>query len=355
MPRARGYVWLTASVTLFGVLLSSGCTTVQPQSFIVPPDVPRELSFKPLEEYVIEPPDVLQIDAIRLVPKGPYRIEPLDTVLLRVTNTFPDEPLDGVFPVETDGTINLGLSYGGKFKVADLTAEEARTAIEKQLARFIKGHKVAVAVNPSRAMQQVHGPHLVRPDGTVGLGAYGSVDVSGMTIRMAKFFIEAHLSKEFLKPEVSIDVLAFNSKVYYVILDGAGNGQQVVRFPVTGKETVLDAIAQVNGILPVSDKREIYVARPVPGDTDEEQVLPVDWVALTTRGRAQSNYQLRPGDRVYIHSDPMVELDTRLARLLSPIERLFGVTLLGYTTVQRLNGPLYLGGINGTTTATTGP
>src|SRR5262249_21380636 len=135
------------------------------------------------------------------------------------------------------------------------------------------------------------------------------------------------------------------------ILDGAGNGQQVVRFPVTGKETVLDAIAQVNGMLPVSNKREICVARPVPGDTGEEQVLPVDWVSLTTRGQPQTNYQLRPGDRGYINSDSMVEFDTRLARILSPIERLFGVTLLGYTTVQRMNGPLYLGA-NGTTTTT---
>ena len=38
-----------------------------------------------------------------------------------------------------------------------------------------------------------------------------------------------------------MDVQGFNSKLYYVILDGGGAGQQVVRLPVTGNETVLDA------------------------------------------------------------------------------------------------------------------
>src|SRR5437764_12098250 len=34
--------------------------------------------------------------------------------------------------------------------------------------------------------QKVYGPHLVRPDGTVGVGTYGSVYVAGMTIDQAR-------------------------------------------------------------------------------------------------------------------------------------------------------------------------
>ena len=45
-----------------------------------------------------------------------------------------------------------------------------------------------------------------------------------------------------------------NSKVYYIITDGAGSGEQVFRFPVTGSETVLDAISQIGGLPPVSSK-----------------------------------------------------------------------------------------------------
>ena len=53
---------------------------------------------------------------------------------------------------------------------------------------------------------------------------------------------------------MSVDVLAYNSKVYYVIMDGGGYGQQIVRLPCTGNETVLDAIAQVNGLPQVASK-----------------------------------------------------------------------------------------------------
>ena len=133
-----------------------------------------------------------------------------------------------------------------------------------------------------------------------------------------------------------MDVAAFNSKLFYVILDGAGSGQQVFRLPVTGNETVLDAVAQVNGLLPVSNKREICLARPSPADELGDQVLPVDWEGLTTRGRTATNYQLQPGDRVYINSEAIVEFDTRLARIISPIERLLGVTLLGHATIRAL-------------------
>jgi len=327
----------------------AGCAHLSPPAVVpAPPDVPRELSKDSLAAYVVEPPDILQIDALRLVPKGPYRIEPLDTVLLRVTNTFPDEPLDGPYQVEADGTIDLGLTYGGKIRLADLTIEQARTAIEQQLAKHIKGHRVVLAVQSSRAIQQVRGQHLVRPDGTVGLGVYGAVKVVGLTIAEVKAAVEQHLSRDFLRPEVSVDVAAFNSKLYYVILDGAGSGQQVVRLPVTGNETVLDAIALVNGLLPVSDKREICLARPSPMDAAGDQVYPVDWEGLTTRGRTATNYQLLPGDRVYINSESIIEFDTKLARIISPIERLLGVTLLGHATVQALKrtDPL----VNGLTT-----
>jgi hypothetical protein len=61
--------------------------------------------------------------------------------------------------------------------------------------------------------------------------------------------------------------------------------------------------------------------------------MPVDWVAITTRGRTETNYQLLPGDRLYVKADCWAEFDTRLARVLAPFERVFGFTLLGSGTV----------------------
>ena len=62
--------------------------------------------------------------------------------------------------------------------------------------------------------------------------------------------------------------------------------------------------------------------------------MPVDWNGITACARTETNYQLFPGDRLFVKADPLVTIDTKLGRLFSPIERILGVTLLGQTTVR---------------------
>jgi len=301
-----------------------------------------------LPDYVIEPPDVLLIDAIRLVPQPPYRIEPLDALVINVTETLPDQPISGVYGVEPEGTVNLGFTYG-LVPVAGLTLDEIQQDIEKRLSKRLKpGFQVTVALGQFRGMQQIRGEHLVRQDGKVVLGTYGAVRVAGLTVEEAKVVIEVYLSPLLLKPEISLDVAGYNSKVYYVITDGGGNGEQVVRLPITGQETVLDAISQVNGLSPVSSKLCIRLARPTPADAECTQVFPVDWIAITQRGATGTNYQILPGDRIYVQAHPLVTIDTTLARIISPVERVFGIILLGSAMYRSLRP----GSGNGTGTGT---
>lgn len=193
--------------------------------------------------------------------------------------------------------------------------------------------------------QPVRGQHLVRPDGTVGIGAYGSVMVAGMTIDQAREeiakVIHARLEPGQVKLKdvvegLSVDVLAYNSKVYYVITDGGGYGEQVVRVPITGNENVLDAISQINGLPAVASKRHIWVARRNDGNCDHDTRLPVDWIGITQRGEAATNYQIMPGDRVYVRADRLIATNNFLAKVLAVPERLLGVTLLGSQTVNSI-------------------
>jgi polysaccharide export outer membrane protein len=185
--------------------------------------------------------------------------------------------------------------------------------------------------------QVVRGQHLVRPDGTIGLGIYGSVPVAGLTLDQVRDAIFEKLKERVkakgLDPlELYVDVLAYNSKVYYVITDGAGFGEQVYRFPIQGSETVLDGLAQINGLPPVASKNHIWVARRCPGN-GPCKILPVDWLGITQGGATATNYQIMPGDRIYVKADCWRTFDTRVAKVLSPFERIFGFTLLGAQTV----------------------
>jgi polysaccharide export outer membrane protein len=328
-------LWAVLAVAVFG----TGCVTHPLVADGGPPEIPHELRKSTLPPYVIEPPDELLLTAVRLVPKPPYRIEPLDQLIIQVPEALPTDPITGIYPVEPEGTVNLGLRYG-TVRVVGMTLEEAKAAVEAHLKPILKEPQALVALAQSRALQQIQGPHLVRPDGTVVLGSYGGVYVANMTIRDAKAAIEAHLSQFLLRPEIAVDVIGMNSKVYYIVSDNAGFGATIVRRPITGNETVLDALSDIGGLPAVSSKKRIWIARPAPAEICGEQILPVDFRSIVKCAHTATNYQLLPGDRLYIHSDPLICTDNYLQKVFAPVERIFGIAVFGQGALQsfRTNG-----------------
>jgi polysaccharide export outer membrane protein len=208
--------------------------------------------------------------------------------------------------------------------------------------------------------QPITREHLVRPDGTVNLGIWGSVSVAGLTTDQAKEAIRRHVfnvmqnhpeaNRSFTQVDdpdkllVVVDVVGYNSKRYYVITDGAGFGERVYSFPVQGHETVLDALANINGLPEVGSKRYIWVARRTPHAHEAEQILPVDYVGLTQHGITQTNYQILPGDRVYVRAEKEFRMDGYLQKVLTPIERVLGFTLLGSSTYNSVTNRRQGGG-----------
>ncbi len=155
--------------------------------------------------------------------------------------------------------------------------------------------------------QPISGPFQVRPDGTVGLGAWGSVALTGRTLEEAVSAVRNHVAKraENVPAEnlvVIVDVRAYNSKAYYVIADSNTSKQNVIRLPITGGDTVLDALANVSGLLDQGHKLSIRIARPGKNG-GVAQMLPVDWEGITQHGVTYTNYQILPGDRLHVTRD----------------------------------------------------
>jgi len=170
----------------------------------------------------------------------------------------------------------------------------------------------------------IAGELLVRPDGTVTLGYYGDVYVAGLTLKEVKAKVVAHLRGPLgdeqlglVEPDpkrpgqtravaaadsarVRVDVAAYNSKFYYVQGAVASPG----RFPVTGGETVLDAINHAGGLSSAGAAGNIRLVRlSLPGGRGE-RVLPVNLFAIVNAGDPETNYQLMPGDRLVVSCDP---------------------------------------------------
>lgn len=287
-----------------------------------------------MPDYIIEPPDILTINAISLIPRSPYQLSQLDVVSISTAGLFEEGTIAGEYTVQPNGTIQLGYEYGA-IAAAGKTVEQLQADILNQLRKNYRNAQVWITLLQTSAQQQIAGEHLVAPDGKVNLGTYGRVRVVGMTIEEAQRAVQTHLSQYLDNPQIALDVFGFNSKVFYVVTQGAGLGDQVVIIPSKGNETVLDAIGQIQGLQSTSSTR-MWIARPGYNDCGGDQILPVDWVAITQRGDIKTNYQILPGDRLYVSEDKLVALDTAIAKMVSPIERLFGVTLLGTQTAQRL-------------------
>src|SRR3954453_13967133 len=75
--------------------------------------VPKELNKVTMPQYVIEAPDILMIDAIRGIPLPPSKGEPLDVLYVSAKpgTVFETDPINGLYQVDVDGTINLGPAY----------------------------------------------------------------------------------------------------------------------------------------------------------------------------------------------------------------------------------------------------
>ena len=118
-----------------------------------------------------------------------------------------------------------------------------------------------------------------------------------------------------------------------MITEGAGLGDNIRRVPITGNDTVLDALSVVNGLSQVSSTK-IWVARPAPGGFGCQQILPVDYASIAQGGSAATNYQLMPGDRVFIAEDTSRRSTIYISKVTAPIERLLGISSLGTSAVR---------------------
>jgi len=181
---------------------------------------------------------------------------------------------------------------------------------------------IVVEVLQALPGRPITGERLVRPDGKISLGFYGEVHVASLTTAEVKAKVIEHL-REYLNDEqlglmridektgrpaivapaksssVFVDVTAYNSKVYYVQGDVGTPG----RLPITGNETVLDAIQYAGGLVPSASPTKIRLVRPAK-DSAPEKILEVDLLAIVERGESKTNYQIMPGDRLIASRPP---------------------------------------------------
>jgi polysaccharide export outer membrane protein len=274
------------------VLGACGCQTVKtPEEHIASSNIPVEFTKVSMPEYVVEPPDLL---------------------LVEVLEALPGRPIQGERLVKPDGKISLG--FYGEVYVAGLTISEIKEKIVLHLRQYVSDDYLGLW------RLDAGDPDDPDDDKQVPVDPKDS-------------------------DRVFVDVTAYNSKVYYVQGDVASPG----RMPITGNETVLDAINYAGGLLSTAAPQNIRLVRPAPPGACCEQLLPVNLAAIVSAGDSTTNYQLMPGDRIVVYRDPIVRATIFIDRLAAPFQTVVN-SVLQYSFAARsaktINAPLFATGSN---------
>jgi protein involved in polysaccharide export with SLBB domain len=153
-------------------------------------------------------------------------------------------------------------------------------------------------VHPVDLDSPVHvtGDQPVLPDGTINLGRYGQPVVAGHTVEEIQAMVQASITVQVEKPGyINVRLVTRQSKVYYVLGEVNAPGA----YPLSGRETVLDAIVTAGGLTDRASRRNIILSRPTPPECGRI-VLPICLREIVQLGDTTTNYQLLPGDRVFV-------------------------------------------------------
>ncbi len=223
--------------------------------------LPRELNETVLSVYIVEPGDVLYLEAAQF-----------DSSVR----------LPGDQPVQPDGSIELG-KYG-RLHVAGMTLPEIREAVQE-----------VVTAREQRDRRRQ----------TAAAGKRSRDSETNDSSAAEREQLESH--------EVVVRLVDWKSKVYYVM----GEVNSPGAYPISGSENVLDALLAAGDVTSRSDRHHIILSRPT-GPCDKRIVLPICYDNLVQLGDTSSNYQIMPGDRIFV---PSISVCEDLVQSLLPLRR----------------------------------
>lgn len=197
------------------------------------------------------------------------------------------------------------------------TSQPAAAALPSELNKQVlaaytlePGDTLAVEPAELESPVRLPGGQPVLADGTIDLGKVGRPIVAGLTVTQAEVEVQKLVDRIYkgkADPEdatkdraltvVTARLVGRESKVYYVL--GEANAPR--SFPLAGRETVLDGILAAGGITRQADTKKIVLSRPTQ-PAGCRIVLPICYLNIVQLGDTSTNYQLLPGDRIYIPS-----------------------------------------------------
>ena len=251
--------------------------------------LPKELGITPLPQYIVEIADTLSIEPVSF----------------EATIRLPGDQV-----VKPDGTISLG--EFGNYLASGKTVEQMKFEIQEQIDQQIRSEQEVefakqVARKAFEDSKQADELDFESEDVDIDDDVDPSLDEVDLASKRserimerqkeARRLFEERLDEQLNQNRVSVRVTNWESKKIYVLGEVNSPGS----FPFIGNETVLDAIIEAGGLSSSANRHSIIVSRP-SRCSDCRTVIKVCYDQIVQMGDASTNYQLMPGDRVFVPS-----------------------------------------------------
>jgi polysaccharide export outer membrane protein len=167
---------------------------------------------------------------------------------------------------------------------------------------------------------EVSGQYTINKEGKIQYEFVGDVILAGYTKDQAVEFLAKKLSVYIIKPEISLKITGYNSKIVYVVGEVARPG----RIPMHGDTiTVRDALLEAG--LPLigsaaTDTASIFT----PASTGKVNRKRVNVTALLYRGDLRENYVLHPGDCLYVPPTFLTKAMRAISPVTTPVSQVAG-------------------------------
>jgi polysaccharide export outer membrane protein len=130
----------------------------------------------------------------------------------------------------------------------------------------------------------------VRFDGMITLPLLGDLEASGRTPAQFAESLAKKLGRFVELPRVTVGVLQANSARFYVVGQVGRSGE----FPLSGRTTVLQAIALAGGFKDFAKTDNIVIVRR------DQTSVPVNYKRIADGSDVSQNVQLFPGDTIVV-------------------------------------------------------
>ncbi|MBU1086955.1 MAG: polysaccharide biosynthesis/export family protein [Candidatus Omnitrophica bacterium] len=235
---------------------------------------------------------------------------------------------NGLWAADASTTINFQVETKSPEKKLAKPNVKSNKIKKEAYGEYTLGKDDLIEINVRRH-PEFSGRFMLAANGKIQYPFVGDISLTGMTKSQALAAVAKILTEYIETPEVDITIVAYNSKVVYVMGQVAAPGRYAMNaefMPV--RDAVLAAgLPREN----IASLRRAVIIRPIDGE--KAAIKKVNLLSLLYEGNLKLNYDLQSGDIVYLPSTVLWKVSTVLGQVLQPAFQATSV----YDSVDNIN------------------